>query len=65
MVFPKSLPDQIRAVRSALETLSAPADATAIAKLFKGARKDRIEAILESLQALGHAHELEDGRYSA
>lgn len=63
--WPKALPAQIAAVRSALETLSVPADAAAIAKLFKGARKDRIEAILESLQALGHAHEVEDGRYSA
>lgn len=34
-------------------------------ELPPGARKDRIEAILESLQALGHAHEVEDGRYSA
>src|SRR5690625_1244442 len=39
--------------------------ATDLAKLFKAARKNRIEAILGRLQALGHANEVEEGRYSA
>lgn len=62
--FPKALADQIRAVRTALETLPAPTDAATIAKHFKGARRDRIEAILESLQALGHAQEASDGKWA-
>jgi hypothetical protein len=62
--FPKALADQIRAVRTALETLPAPTDAPTIAKHFKGARRDRIEAILESLQALGHAQEAGDGKWA-
>lgn len=40
-------------IRNFPNALSRPASATAIAKLFKGARKDLIEAILESLQTLG------------
>lgn len=63
-VFPKSLPEQVEAVRLLLENLDGPATAEAIAKAFKGAKRDRVAEILQALVALGHARKVDQDRYS-
>lgn len=63
-VFPKSLPEQVEAVRLLLENLDGPATAEAIAKAFKGAKRDRVAEVLQALVALGHARKVDQDRYS-
>jgi len=61
--WPKSLAEQIQAVRTALTTFAAPVDAATLATTFKSAKADRIEEILETLAGLGQARALADGRF--
>lgn len=61
--WPKTLPDQIAAVREALEACG-EATPEQIARRFKRARTTSVQPLLESLAALGQATTLEDGRYS-
>ena len=63
--WPKALADQARAVRTALSTVAAPADAAFVALQFKGARADRINDLLATLASLGQARAMSDGKYSA
>ncbi|MCC5790979.1 MAG: hypothetical protein JJT75_15215 [Opitutales bacterium] len=63
--WPKTLPEQARILRQVLEAQTEPVDPATLAKTFKGVRKDRIEILLGTLEALGHAHEQGKGRYSA
>ena len=63
--WPKSFAEQALAVRTALTTFAAPADAAMLAKTFKGAKADRIEDILETLASLGQARALCGERYVA
>jgi hypothetical protein len=65
LAWPKTLAAQAQAVRGALLTVAAPADAATLAKTFKGAKTDRIEDILETLASLGQARTLPDGRFVA
>ena len=58
--WPKSLAAQAQAIRAAL---TAPTDAAALAKTFKGAKADRVEDILETLASLGQARALKGGKY--
>jgi hypothetical protein len=51
--WPKTLPDQARAVRAALQALAAPATAADVAKTFQGARADKVAELLETLATLG------------
>lgn len=60
--WPKSLAEQAQAVRAAL---TAPTDAAALAKTFKGAKKDRVEEILETLASLGQARALQGRKFVA
>jgi len=62
--FPKSLPEQVEAVRLVLENLDSPATAEGIAKTFKGAKRDRVTEVLQALVALGHARRVGLDRYS-
>nr|WP_303473165.1 MULTISPECIES: DNA methyltransferase [unclassified Marinovum] len=62
--FPKTLPDQIAAVREALEEMG-EATPTDIARRFKNLRVTRVEPLLQSLAALGQAERLEEDRYAA
>ncbi|WBU61176.1 class I SAM-dependent DNA methyltransferase [Paracoccus albus] len=62
--WPKTLPDQIAAVREALET-AGEATPEQIARRFLRARTTSVQPLLESLAALGQATVLEDGRYAA
>lgn len=63
--FPKSLPDQARAVRAALATRPTPATAAELAKSFNGAKTEPIAELLATLASLGQAHRAGDGRYAA
>ena len=51
--WPKALPEQVEAVRAVLAEQSGPVTTNEIAKAFKGARKARVEEVLETLAALG------------
>ncbi|MGR3794614.1 class I SAM-dependent DNA methyltransferase [Vannielia sp. SX4] len=62
--WPKALPDQIAAVREALEEAQ-EATPEQIARTFKRARTTSVQPLLESLAALGQAVPLDGGRYGA
>jgi hypothetical protein len=57
--WPKALPDQIAAVREALDDLG-EASAAQVARQFKGAGEKRVLPLLESLVAIGQADLTED-----
>ncbi len=61
--WPKTLPDQIAAVREALE-LAGEATPEQIARTFKRARTTSVRPLLESLAALGQAVQTESGTYT-
>lgn len=63
--WPKEAPAQYVALRAALR--GPPASPRDIARRFQGAprRADQLEAMLQTLVALGQARHLEDGRYTA
>jgi hypothetical protein len=66
--WPKTLSEQAAAVQTALVAFSSSATANDIAKAFGRAtkqREERVEEILETLEALGKARELADDRYIA
>lgn len=62
--WPKALPDQIAAVRDALEA-SGEATPEQIARRFVRARTSTVTPLLQSLAAIGQATALADGRYAA
>ncbi|MCA9081123.1 MAG: class I SAM-dependent DNA methyltransferase, partial [Planctomycetaceae bacterium] len=61
--WPKSLPEQIKAVRDVLTTLAAPTTAKDLAKNFKSAKAAKVEELLETLVTVGQATVTDDGRY--
>lgn len=61
--WPKALPEQAQAVRSALAALAVSADAALVASQFKGARADRVSELLATLASLGQARALPSGKY--
>jgi len=66
--WPKTLSEQAGAVHSALIALPNGASAKDVAKSFGRAtapRVERIDEILETLETLGKARQLNDGRYVA
>jgi len=63
--WPKELAEQAKAVRAALVAQAAVTTAEQLARTFKGARVDRVGALLETLASLGQAREVEEGRYAA
>lgn len=62
--WPKTLPDQIAAVREALEE-AGEATPEQIARTFKRARTTSVQPLLESLAALGQAVATDNGTYTA
>ncbi|MBK8161183.1 MAG: class I SAM-dependent DNA methyltransferase [Rhodospirillaceae bacterium] len=62
--WPKTLPDQVQAIRATLTASAAPTGAGDIAKTYTGARTDRIEEVLAALVALGQARKVGE-RYAA
>jgi hypothetical protein len=59
--WPKDLAEQTRAVRAALAATGGIVTAADVAKQFKNAKTPRVEEILDTLVALGHARRTEDG----
>jgi len=59
--WPKDLAEQTRAVRSALAAYGGIVTAADLARHFKNAKALRVEEILATLVALGHARRTEDG----
>jgi hypothetical protein len=62
--WPKTLPDQIAAVREALTEMG-EATPDQIARRFVRARKTAVLPLLESLAALGQAEKVEEDRFTA
>lgn len=62
--WPTGLPDQIRAVRTALAAAERPLDANTVSRAFKGGKKRevRVSELLESLALLGQVRE-DGGKY--
>ncbi len=64
--FPRKLGEQSRVIRQALREAARPMNAEQVARIFRGARTDRVEEVLEVLVALGQAREgAEHGGYVA
>jgi hypothetical protein len=63
--WPKTIPEQARAVRLALAQQRGVVTPQQLAKHFTRARVDRIEELLQTLVSLGQAREVETGRYAA
>lgn len=63
--WPKSIPEQARAVRLALAASRGVVTSQQLAKQFTRARVERIEELLQTLVSLGQAREIETGRYAA
>ena len=63
--WPKSLPEQAQAVRSALISFAAPATPEDVALSFSRAKAERVGELLETLVTLGQALQIADGRFVA
>ena len=61
LLWPKTLPEQVQAVRAALASATAPLSAETIARTFQRARADKVGELLETLAALGQVREVEPG----
>jgi hypothetical protein len=59
--WPKTLPEQVRAVREVLVEAGQPVTAETVAHSFIRARKDKVVPILETLVTVGRARLTEDG----
>ena len=59
--WPKDLAEQTRAVRTALAAHGCPVTAADVARQFKNAKAPRVEEILDTLVALGHARRTDTG----
>lgn len=63
--WPKTLPEQASALRSALVEQSGVVTAEEIAGKFTRARKDTVAGLLDTLASQGIAREVEPGRYTS
>jgi hypothetical protein len=63
--WPKDLAEQTRAVRTALAAASGIVTTADVARQFKNAKVPRVEEILATLVALGHARRTDSGYASA
>ena len=66
--WPKTMVEQLHALRTVLAALPDPADAPALSRCFQGHRKTRIatiSALLEVLSSLGQIRQPTPGRYAA
>ena len=62
--WPKTLPEQMQAVRAQLTQVPEPQSPEQIARRFARARSDRVAELLQTLTALGQCRETEPKRYS-
>jgi len=63
--WPKTVPEQARAVRQALAARGGVTTPAELAQTFSRARVRAVEELLQTLAALGQAREVEAGRYVA
>lgn len=63
--WPKDLAEQTRAVRSALAAIGGTVTAADLARHFKHTKAPRVEEILATLVALGHARRTDYGYATA
>ena len=63
--WPKSLPEQVQAIRQHLATAEKPLTADDVTKLFTRANAERIEEVLETLVLTGTARRLRGGKFVA
>ena len=63
-LWPKTLPEQVAAVRAALTSATGPVTAEAIARNFQRARTEKVAELLITLVALGQAREPEPGLFT-
>lgn len=63
--WPKTLPEQVQAVRAALAAREAAVTPAQLARDFSRARSDQVEQLLATLTALGHARSTADGTFVA
>lgn len=65
LLWPKTLPEQVQAVRATLASAAAPLTAETIARTFQRARADKVGELLVTLAALGQVREVEPGSFVA
>lgn len=63
--WPKTLPEQVRAVRDALAAQAEPVTAQQLARQFLRARETTVEGLLEALVSIGQAREIRKREYVA
>ncbi|NJD39608.1 MAG: hypothetical protein FIA89_14995 [Geobacter sp.] len=63
-LWPKTLPEQVAAVRASLTSATGPVTAEAIARNFQRARTEKVAELLITLVALGQAREPEPGLFT-
>ncbi len=61
--WPKTLPEQFQALRTALAARPGPLNAADLAQGFTRAPRARVAELLDTLATLGHIRRLPDGRY--
>jgi len=61
--WPKTLPEQMRALTVCIQTAGRPLDLATITKAFKGARKPKVQEILDALTDLGRLTQTDDGHW--
>ena len=64
-LWPSGLADQARAVREALAAAGRPVTPAEVARIFRRARTPTVAELLATLAALGHAREVEPGRFAS
>lgn len=62
--WPKTLPERMVAVSTALAKHAAPADSKEVAAYYTRARKSDVQELLETLSAVGNIRRLDDGRFT-
>ena len=63
--WPKTLPEQVQAVRAALAAAAGPVTTEAVARTFLRARTATVAELLATLAAIGQARKVEPGTYVA
>lgn len=64
-VWPKTLPEQVAAVRAALAQQTGPVSAKELKEHFKHAREPKVLEILAALASIGQAREVGPGRFTS
>lgn len=62
--WPKTLPEKMAAVQSALQRQGGPIDAKKVAASFARATKTEVDELLKTLVAVGNVRQLDDGRFA-